>query len=141
MISGLVARNDPALQIDQTTLDSAKSSLHFSIADAEGTMGAAALESFLDTVVKRVGKGRGRRLLEQASNVTIDDVYRCLETYVLPLFDPKKSVCAVATAPANLVAIESRLRAAGYELEQWSMPGGCESDSESDSEGEDQDSE
>lgn len=141
VISGLVARNDPALQIDQTTLDSAKSSLHFSIADAEGTMGAAALESFLDTVVKRVGKGRGRRLLEQASNVTVDDVYHCLEAYVLPLFDAKQSVCAVATAPANLGAIESRLRDAGYELEQWSMPGGTESDSESDSQGEDQDSE
>ena len=67
VIRALAARSDPSLVIDQTTLDSAKSSLHFNIADAEGTVGAAALESFLDTVVKRVGRGRGRRLLELAS--------------------------------------------------------------------------
>ncbi|WFD34838.1 hypothetical protein MCUN1_001682 [Malassezia cuniculi] len=131
VIRGLAGRNDPGLQIDQTTLDSAKSSLHFSIADAEGTMGAAALESFLDTVVKRVGKGRGRRLLEQASDVTIEDVYRCLNTYVLPIFDANTSVAAVATAPSNLAAIEERLSKAGYELEHWSMPGGDASSSSS----------
>ncbi|WFD27197.1 hypothetical protein MNAN1_002193 [Malassezia nana] len=38
-----------AAVIDATMLESAKSSLHFNVAEAEGTVGAAALESFLDS--------------------------------------------------------------------------------------------
>lgn len=55
------------MEIDETTIESAKSSLHYSIADSEGTVGSAAGESFVDETIKNVGKGRGRRLLEETS--------------------------------------------------------------------------
>lgn len=55
------------MEVDETTIESAKSSLHYSIADSEGTVGSAAGESFVDEVVKKVGKGRGRKLLEETS--------------------------------------------------------------------------
>ena len=55
------------MELDETTVESAKSSLHFSVADSEGTVGSAAVESFVDSVMKGTGKNRGKRLLEETS--------------------------------------------------------------------------
>ncbi|WFD29887.1 hypothetical protein MSPP1_000901 [Malassezia sp. CBS 17886] len=110
------------VRVDATTLESAKSSLHFSVADSEGTVGAAALESFLDTAIKRVGKGRGHRLLQHANAVSLADVQACLRKYILPLFDASSSVCTVACSPATLEPIETELRALGYHMERAEIP-------------------
>jgi len=121
VISALADEKNP-LSIDQTTLESAISSLHYSVAESEGTVGAAALESFVDTIVKRTSKGHGQRLLAAASKVTLDDVQRCLVRYILPLFDAKSSVCAVAAAPSAVDAIQRALEDAGYAMERHEMP-------------------
>lgn len=110
--------------LDETMLESAKSSLHFSIADAEGTVGAAALESFVDVRLKRVGRGRGKRLLQQASSVTLDDVQRCMKQYIVPLFDASTSVCAVACSLSTAASIRSQLQAHGYVMHDVDMPAG-----------------
>ncbi|GHT84478.1 metalloprotease [Actinomycetota bacterium] len=115
--------------IDETMLETAKSSLHFSVAEAEGTVGAAALESFMDVRLKRVPRGRGRRLLKDASRVTLAEVQRCLRQYIVPLFDPATSVCAVATSSTSAESIRAQLTALGYDVEDVEMPvGGDESD-------------
>ena len=115
--------------IDETMLETAKSSLHFSVAEAEGTVGAAALESFVDVRLKRVPRGRGRRLLKDASRVTLAEVQRCLRQYIVPLFDPATSVCAVAASSASAESIRAQLTAVGYDVEDVEMPvGGDESD-------------
>lgn len=54
------------MEIDELTLESAKSSLHFGVADSEGTVGQAANECFVDAVLRQTGKGRGQRLLKEA---------------------------------------------------------------------------
>ncbi|PKI83996.1 hypothetical protein MVES_002292 [Malassezia vespertilionis] len=87
-VLGALANQEESMQIDATMLESAKSSLHYSVADSEGTVGAAAMESFTDSVIKLVGKGRGHALLHDANQVTLDDVQRMLTRYILPLFDP-----------------------------------------------------
>lgn len=126
--------------IDETMLESAKSSLHFSVADAESTVGAAALESFIDMRLKRAGRHRGRRLLRQASQVSLDDVQRCLRTYIVPLFDPKTSVCAVSSAPSTADTIRQQLTDVGYVMTDVEMPtSGGASDSDASSSGSDAD--
>ena len=117
---------------DETMLESAKSSLHFSIADAEGTVGAAALESFVDVRLKRMGRGRGKRLLQQASSVTLDDVQRCMQQYIMPIFDASTSVCAVSCSLSTAPSIRDALQAHGYVMNDVDMPGGA-SDASSDS--------
>lgn len=124
---------------DETMLETAKSSLHFSVADAESTVGAAALESFVDIRLKRVGRGRGQRLLQRASQVTLQDVQRCVTQYLLPLFASETSVCAIASAPSTAESIRAQLMALGYEMTDVDMPGGHASDSSSSS-GSDSDS-
>lgn len=118
------------LRVDATTLESAKSSLHYSVADSEGTVGAAALESFLDAVVKCVGKGRGHTLLKEANAVTLDDVQACLKKYIVPLFDAASSVAAVACSPSTEEAIVEQLGALGYQVAAVNMPGAGSSDTE-----------
>lgn len=132
------------LRVDETTLESAKSSLHYSVADSEGTVGSAALESFLDAVIKRAGKGRGHRMLAEANRVTLEDVQRCLTKYVLPLFDPATSVCAVACSPSAEDDILEQLGAIGYDMQKIEMPStahGSDSEESSDSGSYDSDSE
>lgn len=121
------------LQIDETMLESAKSSLHFNVADSEGTVGAAALESFIDARIKCTGRGRGHRLLVQANAVTLADVQRCLRTYILPIFEPATSVCAVASSPTTANAICVALEKAGYKMEETEMPVGASDDEDNDS--------
>ena len=120
------------MAFDETMLESAKSSLHFSIADAEGTVGAAALESFVDVRLKRMGRGRGKRLLQQASSVTLDDVQRCMQQYIMPIFDASTSVCAVSCSLSTAPSIRDALQAHGYVMNDVDMPGGA-SDASSDS--------
>ncbi|WFD03327.1 hypothetical protein MOBT1_002016 [Malassezia obtusa] len=125
------------LRIDETTLESAKSSLHYSVADSEGTVGAAALESFLDGVIKRVGKGRGHRLLKEANAVTLTDVQACLTKYILPLFDPATSVAAVACSLSTEETIVEQLRALGYHVSSVEMPHAGSGDSDEDADASD----
>lgn len=94
--------------------------------------------SSVSAAAAAAGCSSSRACVAADQDVTVDDVYRCLNTYVLPLFDAGTSVCAVATAPSNLASIEERLSNAGYELEHVVMPGAAGDDasgseSESDS--------
>jgi Zn-dependent M16 (insulinase) family peptidase len=106
------------MDMDQTVLDSAKSSLCFSVADSQGTPGSAAAEAFTDTVLRDLPKGRGRRLLEDARKVTLDDVRRCLAKYIQPIFDPATSICAIASSPASIEEITDALQKLGYQMER-----------------------
>ncbi|KDN42524.1 hypothetical protein K437DRAFT_269392 [Tilletiaria anomala UBC 951] len=105
------------MKLDETTVESAKSSLHFSVADSEGTVGAAASESFIDSVMKGTGKNRGKRLLEETGSVTLPAVREALKKYVLPIFDPDTSICAIASTPSRTQEIADALTAVGYEME------------------------
>ncbi|PWN49324.1 hypothetical protein IE53DRAFT_388475 [Violaceomyces palustris] len=117
-------------EMDETVLESAKSSLHFGVADSEGTVGMAAMESFIDTVVKGCGKNRGRRLLVDTSKVTISDVKESLKKYVLPIFEPKTSIAAVVAPPSKVDEIQKQLEDVGYAMERKEINLGKDEDDE-----------
>lgn len=106
------------MEIGEDVLESAKSSLCFGVADSEGTVSSAAGEAFSDSVLRGTGRGRGRRLIEDAKNVTIDQVRSCLAKYIQPIFDPSKSICAIACSPGRLEEMKSALEKVGYEMER-----------------------
>lgn len=123
------------MEMDDTVIDSAKSSLCFGVADAEGTVSMAAGEAFTDGVLRGLDKGRGRRLIEEAHHVTQADVRACLAKYIQPLFNPATSICAVACAPAKIDEIQDALATIGYEVERkelsWAEEEGSDESSES----------
>ncbi|KAK0536901.1 hypothetical protein OC835_000659 [Tilletia horrida] len=106
------------MKIDETTLESAKSSVTLSIAESEGTVGQAAAQCFNNEAMQGTEKGRGRRLLQQLNGVTIAEVQRVLKEYIVPLFNPATSICAIASAPQQAKAIREALTAVGYEIEE-----------------------
>ncbi|KAJ1023179.1 hypothetical protein NDA16_003332 [Ustilago loliicola] len=106
------------LEIDSTTLESAKSSLHFNIAEAEGTVSGAAQESFFDQVLKNAPKNRGKILLKAVQQVSLEDVKKSLREYILPLFDPERSVAAVVAPQSKVEEIEKQLGEVGYGMER-----------------------
>ncbi|KAK0569478.1 hypothetical protein OC861_000851 [Tilletia horrida] len=128
-----------AMTIDDTTLESAKSSVYLSVAQGAGSVGAAAGQSFLDETMIGVPKGRSRRLLEQLDSVTVADVQQVLKQYVVPLFDPSTSICSVVSAPQQAKAIRDSLTAVGYQIEDRTISAADDEDAEG--EGESGDSE
>lgn len=87
-------------------------------------------------------------LLPRYAKVTIPDVVRALETYFLPLFDAKKSVAVIVSAPGKADGVADALTASGFEVERREMvveegeegedsEDGSDSDSGSDSGGSD----
>jgi len=133
------------IEMDDTVLDSAKSSLCFSVADSEGTVGQAATEAFSDTVLRGLPKGRGRWLLAEAKKVTQEQVRACLAKYIQPIFDPKRSICAIACSPSNIDEMQEALQKIGYEMEKKELNYADEEDeessgSDSDDEGDESDS-
>ncbi|PWY97140.1 hypothetical protein BCV70DRAFT_219707 [Testicularia cyperi] len=120
------------LEIDATTLESAKSSLHFNIAELEGTVSGAAQESFFDQVLKGAPKNRGKVLLRAVEKVTLQDVKLSLRKYILPLFDPQTSVAAVVAPPSKIDEIQQQLEKSGYAMERTQIDLGPDDSEDSD---------
>ncbi|UZJ56905.1 hypothetical protein CBS101457_006225 [Exobasidium rhododendri] len=127
------------MSIGDDVLDSAKSSLCFGVADAEGTASLAASEAFTDSVLKGTGKGRGRRLLEESNKVTVEQVKQCLAKYIQPIFDSTTSICAIACSPGRLGEMKAALEKVGYEMEQRDLKLGEEDETEEEDDGSDSD--
>lgn len=105
-------------KLEQVQLDSAKSMLHFSVADAEGTVSQSAGEVFVDEIMRGVTRSRGRRLLEQVGSVTLADCERVLRQYVLPVFEPETSICAIVCNPARCDEMQASLSSIGYDMQR-----------------------
>lgn len=106
-----------SMAIGDDVLESAKSSMCFGVADSEGTVSLAAGEAFTDSVLRGTGKGRGRRLIEEAKKVTVEQVKECLAKYIQPIFNPSTSICAIASSPGRLEGMKEALEKVGYEME------------------------
>lgn len=133
-LCGQTSGGDLKLEVDETTLESAKSSLHFNIAEAEGTVAGAAQESFFDQVLKDAPKHRGKILLEAVQKVTLEDVKTSLKEYILPLFEPESSVVAVVAPVGKVEEMEKQLNQVGYQMERVEIDLGKDDESESGSE-------
>ncbi|KAI0036602.1 Metalloenzyme, LuxS/M16 peptidase-like protein [Vararia minispora EC-137] len=130
VVRGLV---DGSIELDQTTLDAAKSSIVFGVTRSVSSPGKAAVMSFVNQALKGVPQRHNIDMLERFSAVTISDVLCALRTYFLPLFDPASSVVVSVTAPGKADEVAEGLSAQGYEVERRSLevePGDEESGSE-----------
>ncbi|KAG6845767.1 hypothetical protein H0H87_003821 [Tephrocybe sp. NHM501043] len=146
VVKGLV---DRSIELDQTTIDAAKSSIVYGVTKNVATPGRAALVSFSNQALKGVPKTYQVDLLEKYQAVTKEDILAALEKYFLPLFIPSSSVNVTVTAPSKAEQVVEGLNAAGFDVEQRALEvdpdeveEGEESESGSDSESEsDSDSE
>ncbi|CUA75460.1 putative protein C3H1,02c [Schizosaccharomyces pombe 972h-] [Rhizoctonia solani] len=113
-IQGLV---NGTIELNQITLDAAKSSLVFALTQEVESPGKAALDSFVNQVFKKVSQDNGRELLDRIQAVDLEDVRRVLKTQVLPLFDPETSIAVVASSASKASDIVEGLKSSGFEVE------------------------
>lgn len=100
---------------DGTLIESAKSSLVFSIIDEEKTIGSV-VELSLRSYFEGVDYTYNRKLLEALNKVTIEDLNRVGEKHIAPLFNPKQAKTALVTDPAKIDDTKEGLKKFGLEL-------------------------
>ncbi|CAL1695482.1 unnamed protein product [Somion occarium] len=123
VLQGLV---DGTIELDDTTLDAAKSSIVFGVAKGASSPGRAGLLSFINQALKGVPQNFNVELLERFQAVTKEDVLTSLKQHFLPLFDPSSSVAVVVTAPAKAAEINEGLTKAGFDVEQRTLDVGVD---------------
>lgn len=139
VIKGLV---DGSIDLDQGTLDAAKSTIVYAVAKNVSTAGRAAVVSFTNQALKGLPQRYQIDLLEKYQTVTKDDVLAALRTHFLPLFESETSIAVVVTAPAKAESIGKSLEAEGFEVTQRALEidpselEGSESEFDSDEESE-----
>ncbi|KAI0094759.1 Metalloenzyme, LuxS/M16 peptidase-like protein [Irpex rosettiformis] len=125
VLSGLV---DGSIDLEDTSLDAAKSAIVYSVTRGVSTPGRAANQSFINQSLKGVSQNHNTELLKKYQAVTKDDVLRALKEYYLPLFDPTSSATVVVTAPSKSGHIGEELNKRGYEIEQRTLDLGVDED-------------
>ena len=122
--------------MDDITLDAAKSSIVFDVAQGVSTPGGAAINSFVNQGLKGLPHNHNVELLEKYQAVKKEDVMRCLKDYILKLFQPESSIALVVTAPGKSDEISERLGEEGFKVERRTIEVQDDSDgSSSDSRG------
>ena len=70
--------------------------------------------------------------------MTLPAVREALKKYILPIFDPATSICAIASAPSRTKEIANSLKEVGYDIEERDLDLGVDdSEGESGSDGSD----
>ena len=126
--------------MDDITLDAAKSSIIFDVAQNVSTPGSAASSSFVNQGLKGLSPNYNVELLKKYQAVKKEDVMRCLKDYIFKLFQPESSIVHVVTAPGKSGEISEKLGEKGFEVEKRMIEvhddeGGDSDGSSSDSEG------
>ncbi|KAH8835156.1 Metalloenzyme, LuxS/M16 peptidase-like protein [Flagelloscypha sp. PMI_526] len=115
VVRGLV---DGSIELDDATLDAAKSTIVFSVTKNVSTSGRAAVVSFSNQALRGVPSMHQINLLEKYQAITKEDVIAILKKYFLALFDSNSSVALVVTAPARAEEIGAYLNESGFTVEQ-----------------------
>jgi hypothetical protein len=120
------------IELDQTLVDGARSSLTYSYARASETVSAAASTAYLDEVLKGVGKDANKRLLEQFpvslpqdfadETITLDQIRQAIKKYLLPVFSAETAIGAVTVSTGKADEVEQGFKELGFETERKVLP-------------------
>ncbi|KNE93504.1 hypothetical protein PSTG_13132 [Puccinia striiformis f. sp. tritici PST-78] len=108
---------DKKLKFDDLILESAKSSSVFGVACKIATGPDAAYRVYADVALKGISKDALRHQLELAKSVTQEDVLESIRKYILPIFDSKTSLAAIASSSTKSESISDYFKQAGYKVE------------------------
>lgn len=109
------------IELDDLTVESAKSSLAYTTASRVATLNDAANASFANQVLFGVSKDFGREQLEKIKPVTKQDILESIKKYIVPIFDPATSIASVATGKAKADSLAKRFADQGFEVERRSF--------------------
>jgi len=108
------------ISIEQT-LDAAKGSLVYGIAQSVGSPGAAATMAFVNETLRGTELNYGREMPETLQPITVEQIRKTIKTYILPLFNAKSSAAFVVSAPGEADEIKGALEDEGFVVERRTL--------------------
>ncbi|GAA5862491.1 hypothetical protein JCM1840_004200 [Sporobolomyces johnsonii] len=121
------------IEIDDLTIESAKSSLAYNTAAKEATISAAASASFTNMLLG-LPPNYGRIALANTKDVSAEDILRVIKKWIAPMFRPDTSIASIASGLAKMEEIATNFEKLGYEVERRTFDDADESGSETGSE-------
>eukprot|EP01116_Phalansterium_solitarium_P016672 TRINITY_DN3923_c0_g2_i1.p1 TRINITY_DN3923_c0_g2~~TRINITY_DN3923_c0_g2_i1.p1 ORF type:complete len:1064 (+),score=371.04 TRINITY_DN3923_c0_g2_i1:1094-4285(+) len=112
IVSSLLSKKEG---FDAITLQSARSSVVFSVISREENAAAAATQSLMNYLRQDTWNGN-QQLLERVRAVTEDDLFRVLDVYIRPLFDASKVSTTVTLNPTKVEQTLSEFAGLGRPL-------------------------
>lgn len=87
------------LEFEDHALEGAISSIVVAMADEQPTMATAAQVSFVNSVIRGLGKDYNAELMKKVRQVTVEEIKKAMENVILPVFTPGKAnvVCTCAS--------------------------------------------
>jgi Zn-dependent M16 (insulinase) family peptidase len=87
--------------VDETFLEGARSGTVYAIVSKEDTYIGAAGQAIVN-YFKGLDPDANHALLDRVQKVTVNDIYRVLETYAKPLFDANQSNVVITVNPSKV---------------------------------------
>ncbi|BGP52658.1 hypothetical protein JCM8202_004813 [Rhodotorula sphaerocarpa] len=105
------------LEMDDLTIESAKSSLAYNTAAKEATIDSAAGASFTNLLLD-LPPNYGRKHLSDTKDISGEDILRVIKTWIAPIFRPETSISSIALGLAKMDEVVKNFESLGYEVEQ-----------------------
>lgn len=109
------------MSLTPSSIEGAKSGVIYSLVARENTMDSAALQSFINQVLKKMPKSYVRDLLVAIQAVTLEDLQRVLNKYFVNLFKADKSNVVVMSAPTKTAEILSGFEGCGFNIKSITL--------------------
>ncbi|KAI8096963.1 Metalloenzyme, LuxS/M16 peptidase-like protein [Halteromyces radiatus] len=108
---------DGHANFDEHSLEGAKSSIIFDLAQSEATVSIAGAHSFINQVLRQ-NQPEKKVFLQAIQSVTLDDIDRVLHKYLLALFRIDQSNHVVVSSPTKVDDILTGFRSIGFPMTQ-----------------------
>ena len=109
------------VKLDETALESTKSTVISEIIGKESTVSAAALQSLRSYLGRP--RGYNQTLLKQVSKVTLGEARGALAEYTTALFDNKTCNCVIVSSKDTAKSVIEQFRAIGKQIELYETLG------------------
>ncbi|KAI2463442.1 Metalloenzyme, LuxS/M16 peptidase-like protein [Annulohypoxylon bovei var. microspora] len=96
----ITALVDGSVAFEKPMIEGAISQLVMTLADEQATMATAAVQNYINGVVRGLEPEYNTKMLAEVRTVTVEDIKHAMKTFLLPLFEPGKSNVVVCCAHA-----------------------------------------
>ncbi|KAI1437495.1 Metalloenzyme, LuxS/M16 peptidase-like protein [Xylaria sp. CBS 124048] len=110
-ITGLV---NGTVAFEKPMIEGAISQLVMGLADEQATMSTAALQNYINGVVRGLDPDYNTQILARVRAVTVEDIKEAMKTWLLPIFEPGRSNVVVCCAHVMVEKMEKELQDMGY---------------------------
>ncbi|KAI7895483.1 Metalloenzyme, LuxS/M16 peptidase-like protein [Mucor mucedo] len=104
------------MEIDPASIDGAKSAVIYGLVAKENTMDRAALQSFVNQVLKKMPASYNQDMLIAIQAVKLDALQNVLNKYFVNMFKPDTSNVVVVSTPTKNVDIQKGFESLGFNI-------------------------